>query len=219
MKNWRGSFRIACFYGYSAFLFLAFGRKAMANDAIPSETSGNMANTGGLVEPLRTEPSFDSFAMMGQVLFALIFIIGIFFVLMKILNSKKNVSFSGPARTLGGVALGPNKSLQIIEVGRSLYVIGVGDDVQLLDKIADADEIAFIKEGMPSHHASRSFTDWIRRLTGKGAGKREAAETEPEQAATFQQIFRQKMKNVTDRKQMVEILLAEEHTKERSNGS
>ena len=191
----------------------------MANDMISSENSGNMANTEGLDEPLRTEPSFDSFAMMGQVLFALIFIIGIFFILMKILSSKKNVSFSGPARTLGGAALGPNKSLQLIEIGHSLYVVGVGEDVRLLDKIVDADEIAFIKEGMSVHHSSRPFTDWIRRLTGRETGKRDGTGTEPEQAAAFQQMFRQKMKHVTGRKQMIEVILSEEQTKVRSNGS
>ncbi|MFD2878761.1 flagellar biosynthetic protein FliO [Paenibacillus rhizoplanae] len=47
-------------------------------------------------------------------------------------------------RTLGALGLGPNKSIQIIELGSSLYLIGVGDDISMMDKITDPAEVALI---------------------------------------------------------------------------
>ena len=47
-------------------------------------------------------------------------------------------------RTLGAVGMGPNKSLQLVEIG-AIYVIGVGEDVRLVDKISDPAEVALIQ--------------------------------------------------------------------------
>ncbi|WP_202077105.1 flagellar biosynthetic protein FliO [Caldalkalibacillus salinus] len=42
---------------------------------------------------------------------------------------------------LGSVAVGPNKSVQLIEVGGRMYLIGVGDSVSLLKEIDDPDQM------------------------------------------------------------------------------
>ena len=61
-------------------------------------------------------------------------------------KKNKGTMFGNSIRSLGGVPLGQNKSIQIVEIGHSLFVVGVGENIQLLDKIIDADEVAYISE-------------------------------------------------------------------------
>ena len=45
-------------------------------------------------------------------------------------------------RSLGGIPLGQNKSLQVVELSGRVYVVGVGDSITLLDKIDDPEASA-----------------------------------------------------------------------------
>ena len=46
----------------------------------------------------------------------------------------------GPMYTMGGHSLGGNRSLQLMMIGKTLYILGVGNDVQLLRMIEPGDE-------------------------------------------------------------------------------
>jgi len=48
--------------------------------------------------------------------------------------------------SLGGTSVGSNKSVQIIKIGNSLYVVGVGENITLLKEIQDSDEIQVIEQ-------------------------------------------------------------------------
>ncbi len=86
--------------------------------------------------------SGDFLASIIKVILALIVIIGLFIILIKFLSQKNSKWFNQRSiKLLGGVQLGQNKSLQIIELGSSLYLIGVGDDVRMVDKIEDQEEV------------------------------------------------------------------------------
>lgn len=71
-----------------------------------------------------------------------VFLLGLILVLiylsLKLIN-KKNRLFhnSSTLENLGGLSLGQNKSIQVIRVGEKIYLIGVGDNVQLLQDIND----------------------------------------------------------------------------------
>ncbi|KPC99928.1 Flagellar biosynthesis protein, FliO [Geobacillus sp. BCO2] len=47
----------------------------------------------------------------------------------------------GVIEHLGGTSVGTNRSVQLIKVGRRLFVIGVGDSIQLLKEIEDEQEM------------------------------------------------------------------------------
>ena len=64
--------------------------------------------------------------------------------------------FGNSIRSLGGVPLGQNKSIQIVEIGHSLFVVGVGENIQLLDKIIDADEVRISR----SYYNLRKMIEW-----------------------------------------------------------
>ncbi|UJF35355.1 flagellar biosynthetic protein FliO [Paenibacillus hexagrammi] len=161
--------------------------------------------------------SFDSFTMIVKVIFFLVLIILLFFVLIKYIARKNRGSFFGNSvRSLGGVPLGQNKSIQIVEIGHSLFVVGVGDNIQLLDKINDADEVAYITDLLTATHAQHqgimNARKWLDKLP---IGKREAEEEEI--TSSFQQVFHDKMQRVTNRNKNVEDWLSDQKMKDRLN--
>ena len=96
--------------------------------------------------------SQDSSPFSGDVnlwgnLFTVIVVLGLIIALIILLVrflGKRNryLSQSHAIRTLGAIGLGPNKSLQVIELGGSIYLVGVGEDISLVDKISNPDEVA-----------------------------------------------------------------------------
>lgn len=77
-----------------------------------------------------------------KVLFSLIFVIGLLIVVLRFLN-KKNMAYqqTNMMHSLGGVSVGPQKSVQLVKVGGRILVVGVGDDVKLLANIDDEAEV------------------------------------------------------------------------------
>ncbi|MBR7794857.1 flagellar protein [Agaribacter marinus] len=82
-----------------------------------------------------TEPLWVNFI---KLFFALALILGLIYLLLKVLK-KKNALFNQvkSLENLGGISVGQNKSIQIIRVGSKFYLIGVGDNVEMLQEIDD----------------------------------------------------------------------------------
>jgi flagellar protein FliO/FliZ len=156
--------------------------------------------------------------MIGQVMFFLILIIALFFVLIKFLAKKNQYSpFGRSIRSLGGVPLGTNKSIQIVEIGHSLYVVGVGENIQLLQKIDDPEEVAYVTELLTSSQSDQtsflSVGKWIEKLRGS----KKEIEEEVEITSSFQQVFHDKLQRVTTRNKNVEEWISEQKQKDRLN--
>lgn len=80
-----------------------------------------------------------------NVIIVLAVIIVLIVLLIRFLGRRNQTFMSGRSiRTLGAVGLGPNKSMQVIELGSSLYLIGIGENISILDKVTDPDEVALI---------------------------------------------------------------------------
>jgi flagellar protein FliO/FliZ len=63
------------------------------------------------------------------------------FIVLKYLSEKtKNYSGGGPFHALGGHSLGNNRSVQMVMVGDTLYLLGVGEDVNLIRAIPPGEE-------------------------------------------------------------------------------
>lgn len=162
----------------------------------------------------------ESIWMVVQVIFFLIIIIGLFFLIIKFLSQKNKILFGRSLRSLGGVPLGPNKSIQVVEIGRSLYIVGVGDNVQLLEKIDNEEEVAHISDMLTSSNSIgaasfETFSGWLSKLR-----KKQYVVEEPETdttVASFQEIFHNKMHHLSDRKKMVEEILMDDKNKDRLN--
>lgn len=154
--------------------------------------------------------------MVVKVVFFLIVIIGIFLVIVKFLSQKNKSLFGRSLRTLGGVPLGQNKSIQVVEIGRSLYIVGVGDNVQLIEKIDDEEEATYITNMLTNNSIGtpnfESLSGWWNKLRNK----QEQPEDE-DITASFQQVFHDKMQHLSDRKKRVDELLMDDNNKDRLN--
>ncbi|TDF98355.1 flagellar protein [Paenibacillus piri] len=186
--------------------------------------------SGASAEPLPADkPEFgypggstaDTMWMVVKVIFFLILIIGIFFVIVKFLSQKNKFLFGRSLRSLGGLPLGPNKSIQVVEIGRSLYIVGVGDNVQLLEKVEDAEEVAYITEMLTNSSSMNTVSfETLSGWLGKRKNKREQDDIQIEESdvtATFQQVFHNKMQHLSDRKKMMEQLLVDDKNQDRTS--
>lgn len=77
-----------------------------------------------------------------KTLFFLIVVLAILIYVLKFIG-KKSASYqqNSIVKNLGGTSLGAQKSVQLIRIGDKIYVIGVGDDVQLIKEITDPNEV------------------------------------------------------------------------------
>lgn len=204
------------------FLFLQGGANICSAEPDPVKLGENKTETvdSGTNQPPQPEVFGDAgstLALVSKVIFYLIVIIGIFIVIVKFLAQKNAGIASGKSLgSMGGVPLGTGKSIQIVKIGKSLYVVGVGDDVQLLEKIEDADEVALISDQLLRRSDTggkglNSITSWIR-------GLRESRKVEEEEMDnSFQELFLSKMSNISDRKKRVAEMLKDDQVNERMN--
>jgi flagellar protein FliO/FliZ len=76
-----------------------------------------------------------------RMIFATAFVVALLYFLLKFIN-KKSRSFKSTqlVENLGGTVLGANRSVQIVKIADRLFIVGVGENVQLLKEIVDPNE-------------------------------------------------------------------------------
>lgn len=86
-----------------------------------------------------------------KLIVATAFVIFLLYALLKWLN-KQNRFYErkGLIQHLGGASLGTNRTIQIVKVGRRVFVVGVGESIHLLKEITDEQEI---EELLKQHEA------------------------------------------------------------------
>lgn len=76
-----------------------------------------------------------------RMILATIFVVGLLYFLLKFINKKSKVFKSTQlVENLGGTTLGANRSVQIVKIANQLFIVGVGENVQLLKEIDDPKE-------------------------------------------------------------------------------
>lgn len=73
-----------------------------------------------------------------KTVFALILVLGLIYLLIKFL-SKRNKMFQQvkALENLGGISVGQNKSIQVVRIGSQVFLVGVGENVEMLQEITD----------------------------------------------------------------------------------
>ncbi|NMD69098.1 hypothetical protein HHO41_02270 [Bacillus sp. DNRA2] len=96
----------------------------------------------------KDSPSASLFSSFIKFIFSFALVIGLLFLLMNYL-SKRNRSFqsNGPILSLGGQTLGNNRSLQVVLIGQTIYIVGVGDQITLIRTITKGEEYQSLLEG------------------------------------------------------------------------
>lgn len=102
--------------------------KQLEDDDVLSEESTSTSTSFGFLDFLR---------MIAATAFVIVLLYGT----LRFINKKNKLQDKGNLVTnLGGTTIGSNRSVQIIKIGNSLYVVGVGENVQLLTEITNEEE-------------------------------------------------------------------------------
>src|SRR5690625_7175869 len=92
-------------------------------------------------------------------------------------------------QNLGGLPLGHNKSIQLVRIGEEVYIIGVGEQINKIDKITDESLLHIHEEsGEQPEHSMNFVQDILDRF-------KKVEETE-EQDNSFNQLFAQELKKM-----------------------
>jgi len=99
---------------------------------------------GGLPEEAVFKQT-DTGALLGNIVWVMvalgIVIVLIVLVLKWLSNRNRLWGVNRALRSLGGKSLGQHSSLQVVEIAGRIYVIGVGQNITLLDKIDDPEQV------------------------------------------------------------------------------
>lgn len=79
-----------------------------------------------------------------QVIFSLGFIAVLLYLLLRFLGKRQVGQSHGPIKVITATALGNGKTMQVVMIGETLYIVGVGDNVQMLRMIEPGDEADLI---------------------------------------------------------------------------
>lgn len=73
-----------------------------------------------------------------KMIFALFFVLALIYLLLHFLK-RRNKMFQIPhiLENLGGISVGQNKSIQLVRIGEKIYVVGVGENVEMLQELTD----------------------------------------------------------------------------------
>ncbi len=94
-----------------------------------------------------------------KMILATVFVVVLIYFLFKFLN-KKNREYQHTAlmQNLGGIKVGANRSVQIIKIGDRVFIIGVGENVNLIKELNSEDVQLLLTK----------YNDYLENLAGPG---------------------------------------------------
>ncbi len=103
-----------------------------------------------------------------KMIVALVVVLGLIYFLLRFIQKRTRIYQQTRAlENFGGLSLGSNKSVQIVRVGDEYYLIGVGDDVQLLDKIESKETIKNLQSSDSDTHQPLNFQDLLKKFSNR----------------------------------------------------
>ena len=132
-----------------------------------------------------------------KMVLALIFVVVLFYGLMKFLN-KRNLTFqrNQMVQNLGGLSLGAQKSVQLLQIGKSLYLVGVGEDVQLLREITDPQEVEALLALYNEKQEFAATSPYIAEIFSKFNRKNKQNSSNAQQQDSFGELFEKKISEI-----------------------
>lgn len=108
-------------------------------------------------------PSSSSATLFLQLIISLALVLGLIYLFFWILRKKNRLTNSKLYNHLGGIPLGQNKSVQIIEIGNKIYVLGVGEDISTISILESDEEVEALKGSLKEQiYVNFDFNSWIK---------------------------------------------------------
>jgi flagellar protein FliO/FliZ len=200
--------------------YIAALSPAMAAILHPAAASGASLEdelADGENAPPEIPEGMDALGSAVLVIVALIIVIVLIVLTLRFLSSRTRTwGQNRSLRSLGGIALGQNKSLQVVDVGGKVYLIGVGENVTLIDRIDDAEEagrlIAVLDHSAQQPINFPPLGEWLHRLRG---GRKAPEQEESWNVSDFEAMLRSNLERQAGRKQQLESLMNDSKSKDR----
>jgi flagellar protein FliO/FliZ len=196
----------------------ALGMAIWPRFAAAAATDGSSANND---EQMVFTGTKDLAGSLIWVIISLAIVIVLIILVIKWLSQRNRTwGTNRSLRSLGGIALGQNNSLQVVEIAGRIYIVGVGENITLIDKIDNAEQANAVLAALERQQQSAWSKDLITELLGKLRNHNEKAEHELSEeqwhsTSSFQHLLQDKLSKQADRKQQLESLLHESKSNER----
>lgn len=148
--------------------------------------------------------------------FALAFVIGLLFALLKFINRKSRIYNKNQLmKNVGGISLGQNKSVQLIVVGNQYYLVGVGEDIRLLKEITDKTEIDNLTEYYETVDNSAAEGIIPRLITWFSENRKERSGHSNSESTDFKNVFNTQLTEIKEeRKRQLSKLTEKERNQD-----
>src|SRR4051812_19186348 len=148
-----------------------------------------------------------------RVLFVLAVVVGLIIVLLRFF-AKRNRGWwmNRSLRSLGGFPLGTNKSMQIVEWNGRIYVLGIGEDVTLLESITDPEQVASLlaEHDTVTANSTPTLPEWLRKFNHRiKSQSAEMSFNEQSDKPSFEQTLENRLRQLSERRQRMEQILDE----------
>jgi flagellar protein FliO/FliZ len=155
------------------------------------------------------------------VLFVLAIIVGLIIIVLRALAKRnRGWGMNRSLRSLGGFPLGTNKSMQIVEWNGRIYVVGIGDDVTLLESITDPEIVVSLLAEHDSNTASSGpiLPNWLRKWTHRNNPQdEESTNKDTGNQSSFEHMLENRLRQLSERRKRMEQLLEDDRSGDRIN--
>ncbi len=148
------------------------------------------------VEPIENQdPSF--LWSLVKLVFILALMLGLLYAGVRFFSRRnRQMRDLNVLENLGGIPVGQQKSVQLIRVGNAYYLLGVGDNVELLTEIEDESMIHELTQLADNPEEEGLFSAFQRNKQEK---------TKSDQSSSFKQLYTKELNNLMNsRKEMIE---------------
>jgi flagellar protein FliO/FliZ len=127
-------------------------------------------------DEVKTTPTSDKkvdnqsssiFPLFLKFIFSFLLVIGLMVALLRFLSKRNTSQSNGSIIPLGGHILGNNRSLQILLIGKTIYIVGVGDTVTLVRTLSEGEEYQHLLQSYENQADTLSPTDFLKDSTQK----------------------------------------------------
>jgi flagellar protein FliO/FliZ len=196
----------------------ALGMAIWPHFAAAAALDGSSANND---EQMVFSGTKDLAGSLVWVIVALAIVIVLIILVIKWLSQRsRSWGTNRSLRSLGGLALGQNNSLQVIEIAGRIYIVGIGENITLIDKLEDPEDVRALIAALERQQETVWSKDVASQLLSKLKNRNGKTEPEPtneqwNNTDSFQNLLHSKLSQQADRKQQLESLLHESKPNER----
>lgn len=163
-----------------------------AQNILDSPDDENEANSDAPAL-FQNESDISLFNLVLRFVLALVLVVVLIYVLLKFMNkyTAKQGQLS-QLENLGGISVGLNKSVQLVKVGNTVYLLGVGDNVDLLTEVKDEaliEQIMNNRQAPTSDLLSKVTQVWGQQKT-RNTDKTQNTQQQKSSDASFASLFK-----------------------------